>query len=671
MAIVVTAGPWATEGAVSAPAGASPGDVAFLVVMTGQPGRLTDTADEGLTTSVRFIFGEVATVYPFESMGAWSAQPLISGERSTPVRAAHLHQGVGHYDVHWQRVGSTPPSWTIPTRLSDGGGGPFVQARIVLVKGSAGPGAVRNHAGNGPVAVTTAGGLLAVGVKWWVQGDPEEGERTRLTDIPTLTPVPYFRDMYGSGAATWFDAYTKVALGDGTRRVVGSSLPDLGPHEAWASIELLPQVDPYAPTLILPESGAILGTADAVEFSWRHNPAAPGGVQSGYRLKVSVDGGSTWQWWTGSAWASSETTVASAASSVTVPAMVNDTSGRWSVETRDAVDGRWSVASSVRSFAVATSPTVTVTGPASTPEVLSPMVTWTPSTEPSAYQVRVVSGGTVVWDSGRRGGSAASLLVPVLDWGNGASYQAQVRIWSMLGVPSGWAARSFTMSWTTPPAPVVFAQPANHGVVVTVSSVADRVVWIESSQDGLSWSPVAKTATPADSGAVVVRDVLARFGVPTWYRARVATGDVTPPSEWAQTAPVVSRDVCDYIVSEDRSVWLRGSMLAEQSQVQDQEHEVSYGLGSSLPRVDRGPLRALSGFTVAFTKTPEDAATLREILSGARFWLRLPADRDGQDRHEGPAAFLAARVGPLPVGRLVEAPSLAYREVRFDWVQVA
>lgn len=670
MAITITAGPWASAGTVSPPAGAAVGDTVYLVVVTRQDGIVHDTATGGTTTSIIFIFGEVAT--RFVNMSGWSAQPLISTEHATPPRSRDLYMGVGHVDVHWARVGpGGAPSWTVPARLNSRPPEytsqyptPHVQARIVLVKGSAGPGKVRSSIGVNRPQLETSGGVLAAGVKWWTAGDVE-GDKSIHTDFPTLGPVSYVTYI----GLAW-DAMTKADPGDGQRRTLGSSIPGNG-REAWALIELAPQVDPSTPTVVTPEAGAILGTADGVEVSWRHRPVAVGGTQSAYELKVSTNGGTTWQWWNGTSLVASQATVTSTAQSVTLPAMANGTDGRIQVATREAADNRWSPLSSPRSFAVLTSPTVAVTGPTSTPEVLTPMMTWTSSMPVGAWQAQVVGpDSTVLWDSARQAGSALAAQVPLLPWQNGETYTGRVRIWSTSGVPSTWGSKTFVVSWTPPADPTVAAVEAAEGVAVTVTSAAGRVVWVESSEDQSTWTQVAQVVAD-DDGVAVVTDVLARYGVPTWYRARVATGEVNPPSGWVTAEPVVSRDECDYIASADRTRWIRHSMLAEHASGREQPTEVTYGLASSKAHVERGPLRERAGTTVAHADNPEQAELLWSLLADGRLWLRFPADREARERVPGEAALAVTRSSGLPGGRLADAPHLTRREFRFDWVEVA
>jgi len=95
------------------------------------------------------------------------------------------------------------------------------------------------------------------------------------------------------------------------------------------------------PTLVAPSDNTT-GLQMHTTFSWAYNSGGAAGGQTGYSLKLSgnVPGHSgTGPWyWTGSGWTATQTWVASAAQSVTIPQAFfsPNTSYTWSVATQDA-----------------------------------------------------------------------------------------------------------------------------------------------------------------------------------------------------------------------------------------------------------------------------------------------------------------------------------------------
>jgi hypothetical protein len=96
---------------------------------------------------------------------------------------------------------------------------------------------------------------------------------------------------------------------------------------------------PNPPTLTSPANGvanSIWQTGQT--FAWTYNTGGAGGGQTQYAIKVTPAGGAD-QWWTGSAWAGTETWIVSAAGSVAIAAgnfssIVS--SYQWTVNTKDA-----------------------------------------------------------------------------------------------------------------------------------------------------------------------------------------------------------------------------------------------------------------------------------------------------------------------------------------------
>src|SRR5690625_3350466 len=252
----------------------------------------------------------------------------------------------------------------------------------------------------------------------------------------------------------------------------------LGFDEGRFAIELLPPRGPNAPELLAPGAGAEVSNVGTLEFAWRHRPVLPGGQQDAYELRA-VGPDEVERYWNASTqtWTTTQTTNPSSVQGTGIPvdSFPSDEVSSWSVRTREGVDGRWSPWATPLSFMPVDPPTVTVTGPpASVVEDVRPVVSWTadaPRGRQTAWQVCVLDGdGRVLHTSGVFPDQDEEYQVPVLDWTNGATYTAQVRVQQTGGSWSLWAGREFTLSWTPPQTPEVAAWASRQGVVLQVET---------------------------------------------------------------------------------------------------------------------------------------------------------------------------------------------------------
>lgn len=323
----------------------------------------------------------------------------------------------------------------------------------------------------------------------------------------------------------------------------------------FTSLELLPALPPAPPTLLRPGSGNYINPSVPNTFTGRHNhPTMP---QSRVNLRVrekTVPGAWQYLWGDGTLNATSSS-VASAVTAMTL-ASGQLSAGVYEWQMQTAVDDSgsplWSLWSDAFELNVAPPPvvnTVTVTAAAGdlTPDVaatrtlgVGSQVAWqlriTPSVSSDSSQV-------TLWDSGVTPGDDLAWTLDPIDWTNGASYKAWLRIQQTGGQWSAWTSGTFTVSWTPPAAPssVTFTQAAPPTLTVAGVSGRDQVQVQYSEDAGATWLPYI--TLPVSGSSVVIPMPLAAYGVARRYRARASSAiDGTQQwSAWTQDQPVELR----------------------------------------------------------------------------------------------------------------------------------
>lgn len=231
---------------------------------------------------------------------------------------------------------------------------------------------------------------------------------------------------------------------------------------------------PYKPTLIAPIDGKAVDMAVAgSHVSWTHNdPDGPFDTQSAYRLRRN--NGTIDEWWTGSAWAGSETSVTSTSNVVTFLAnkWTNGVVYVWSVATADQ-DTTWGPYSDLSVVYSDSTPTVTVDGPLPLiTDTTRPQVSWTYTQAESnpqlAYEVKVFTS-TVATAAGFdpttsrsatwaiAGTGAAADVDVAIDLTNKTTYRAYVRAAQDHDLWSEWLYTEFYLDLEVPPPPTVVA----------------------------------------------------------------------------------------------------------------------------------------------------------------------------------------------------------------------
>src|SRR5690625_3839273 len=237
----------------------------------------------------------------------------------------------------------------------------------------------------------------------------------------------------------WSATSTGPHAGPGGAMVPSAQHPQ---HLAYlGGLEILGTTGPGVPVLREPADGSESANGVPIEFAWAHQSARPGGFQDAYRFRAGVQPEDptqdpTYMWWDGTSMVPAETSVASTATRVQLPASVagEDATLEWTVATREGLDGEWSNYATSFTTSTVEPPTATVTGPTgAVHNTMRPVITWQATAAAGkvlvGYHARLVGQDeTVVFDTGAQQGSPGQYATPALpDWVNGGTYTPQVR----------------------------------------------------------------------------------------------------------------------------------------------------------------------------------------------------------------------------------------------------
>lgn len=520
-------------------------------------------------------------------------------------------------------------------------------AAIVLVTDCGGVGKV-----SGTADVVTDHAALVTRLRWWgTHNDPDGEGGPAVTPVldPAVAVEPYIPSYWW--AASWFGQSQA-----GRVRADNTEVPLS--NNQFITIELLPQLDPYAPVHVSPAGEIGEG---AVEFRARHRPAMPGGRAQAVRMSWTTGG--TELWWTGSAWSTSVATmsVAPTADLVVTAQLTAGVSGTVRWRTQSAEDGRWSPGSEPVAVSVVARPVVSDVTLTTTHGDLSPVVQWVAPVEATAFVVRILDeDGGVVWDSGRMVGPDRVLSVPEQPWVNGNQYRAQVTVATASGVQSLPAQSSLAVVSWTPPAPPSIG--VSGAVSAECSCGARHALTVVTTGTGVvveRWEGGRWLALGASDGQIT--DWTARGW--TEYRARSIVSRWIV-SDWAYSGPVQSTARCGVMVVDGQLLPLRISK--EGTRAHPIPTLVRHGTGASYATVSEAAGRGREGSLIVHVQSEADAATVVAALQGRTAVLRMPSDSDVM-----PGSLLwVRRVGEVPMDRIVQAPH-EWRTLGLSWVEQA
>lgn len=419
----------------------------------------------------------------------------------------------------------------------------------------------------GPIQTTPAAPTSVSAVK-----NASNGVVVSWTNASRLTPITWRVERSSNGGA-WTALTTAQAQGTTSYtdaapdpaqthkyRVRAESTEGASTQSAFVesgTVQLA--APPAAPTGLGPTTPR--PATDPITLTWTHNPV-DSSPQRQYQNRRRKVGAATWV-------ESGIVTSSTSSQSFTPSNVVGGSPSGWGVldgETwewqirtwgQHADPSPWSATATTKFSA---RPTATIAVPGATVAASRLTVEWAyydaESTAQAAWEVQILSGGTVVETRTGPGDASSALLNTVLV--DGGTYTARVRVRDGDGLWSAYAEQAFTVAYALPPAPSVGApvwDPDTATVTVTIDTpphVTPQVpavsVDLYRSIDGGPWTLVAG-ALPIQTTVVDHAPTVA--GVNT-YRADAVSAlpSVATSAAVAVTTPQAG--------DPPASVWLSG-----------------------------------------------------------------------------------------------------------------
>ncbi len=448
------------------------------------------------------------------------------------------------------------------------------------------------------------------------------------------------------------------------------TLPGAPPDAWFYSYEILPPVNPPAPSLLSPGPAAFVDVTKPHLMTWLHEGS---GQQTQANVRLDYDSTFAMVKADGTLYAG-EWTLNTGAGSATINAgqLTAGTVYTWSVRSGEggSYPGTYSPG---RTMTAVNPPTVSGVTVASTPGDLSPVVTFAAAAGYGvieAYRVLIIPEGSTdpVWDSGIRAGTPAAVeAANTAPWVNGQTLRAHVEVWQTGSVNKVQADDdTFTVSWTPPATPTVTAVDGTPPVVTVAGLTSGHLVTVGMLAGGV-WQPL--TLRTAAGATLEVEAPLAAGAVKFRARQGNVVDGVPMQSAWAESAQItVSANGRAYLVDDtDRSSYL----AVEQDPGTDPQRVIvqgiatSYGLGATSGRVGQAPPAGQVGSFILRAGSETEAATIWAWLQARTvFWFRQAPDAHGAKSVQ---PVRVRRVSQLGSERLAE--SSGWRNLRVEWVE--
>ena len=448
------------------------------------------------------------------------------------------------------------------------------------------------------------------------------------------------------------------------------TLPGAPSDAGFYSYEILPPVNPPAPSLLSPGPAAFVDVTKPHLMTWLHEGS---GQQTQANVRLDYDSTFAMVKADGTLYAG-EWTLNTGAGSATINAgqLTAGTVYTWSVRSGEggSYPGTYSPG---RTMTAVNPPTVSSVTVASTHGDLSPVVTFAAAAGYGvieAYRVFIIPEGSTapLWDSGIRVGTPAAVeAANTTPWVNGQTLRAHVEVWQTGNVNKVQADdATFTVSWTPPATPTVTAVDGAPPVVTVAGLTSGHLVTVEMLAGGV-WRPF--TLRTAAGATLEVEAPLAAGAVKFRARQGNVIDGVPMQSAWAESAQItVSANDRAYLVDDaDRSTYL----VIEQHQDTDQRRTIVqgmstlYGLGATSARVEQTPAAGQAGAFSVLVGTESDASDVWAWLDARDvFWFKQRPDYWGTKAVE---AVRVARTSRLGSERVVG--SSGWRRLDVEWVE--
>lgn len=238
-------------------------------------------------------------------------------------------------------------------------------------------------------------------------------------------------------------------------------------YSDWTTVPavftLRKNVAPGAPTNLKPSGGTSVNRAEIVGLTWQHNDSDP---QSRFKVRYRLRGATSW------------TTIDRLGPGMfyfvaanALPLGVIE----WQVQTFDQEDlaSPWSTIQIFNAVDPTNAPVIITPGSGENINVARPFIQWS-SSEQTAYNVQVLQGSTVLWETERTSTNKAQTIG--IDLANNQDYTFRVRVKGAGGLWSSWSSVAVRTSFTPPIAPLLDYEidEERGSITLTIQNLTNR-----------------------------------------------------------------------------------------------------------------------------------------------------------------------------------------------------
>lgn len=217
-------------------------------------------------------------------------------------------------------------------------------------------------------------------------------------------------------------------------------------------------VAPSTPGNMAPINGAPVNRTDIFQFTWRHNDTD---AQSRFDLRWRLRGTTAWNDITRNTNQQSHFMGANS-----VPAGVIE----WQVRTYDQMDlvSPWSNIQIFNAVEPTDAPIIIRPEQGQQINEARPVIQWS-STDQTQYEIQVLSGSTVIWETTKTSGNKAQTIG--IDLENNKDYQFRLRVRGAAGLWSAWQTVNVATSFTPPPTPELEIETNNERGSIAINII--------------------------------------------------------------------------------------------------------------------------------------------------------------------------------------------------------
>jgi hypothetical protein len=345
---------------------------------------------------------------------------------------------------------------------------PYLWMLMVALKSYEGP--------SDPVLLTPTSGQIIIGVAYDVTWTPA------TSPTAAQSSLKYHIQYSADNGVSWSDIVSLTSAGvttyswSTTGRTAGTAykvrIRSYDPATTLYSQEystgsvfsLVAETAPAPPTSLSPSTGAMDKSTAATPFSWLHSGGA-GNPQTKFTLQWSRDAFASHTATVG------PTTTSTQSTTVNLSGEADGATITWRIKTTGlTLDSAYSSNASFIAANAPATPNITAPTAGSPPTDPNPTYTFTESSLFTHRRLRLVTGGSQVYDSGFVSGTGLS-FPSAYSLANGIAYTASLSVRNQYGLISAEDSETFTPTFTGPATPTITVTPNSGGFNrVTISN---------------------------------------------------------------------------------------------------------------------------------------------------------------------------------------------------------